>query len=780
MGPEVARAAALMGMLVSLAAAPASADWLQPGHDAARTFSTDEAGPEWDDVAWVVRLPGHIDTSPLILGGSAYVLTRPEFSCADESLPECTERVDGVSGIFRIDLDTAEVSAVVTFDLESESGIPGFPYEVFRRTLASDGERLFTTSDLGLDTFSLDGRLLWHSDLHEYNALSFEPSCTVPAAVSETLVVVACQAASETIFPTITYAAAFDPVTGEHRWTWTKTAGEEAGRGLVPPTCDASLPGSLCRSTEAISVPRAVSIVEPFVYVTTESLGGARGGIEYDAWTLNATTGDTLWAANSSALAGGGADFDATRCRIRTDASARPGCSPLRSIGPPSPTGDANLVYLKLDRFLRAHDPVGGTVLWTEDLGRADRNVGSDASAALDDGVLFVASSQTLARFNDPVPQAGWPFTLPAATTEAWGEYALVVTRDHLYAKSFSPDGTHAIYSIGLTDARVLWKHVFPNERGGGSAGTRFAVDRGVAVVTRYDGNVTALGRTAASPQPVADASTLFPGAGEAVEVDLSGSAPGAFGPATGFAADWGGGTSAGWQASPVLSHTYNSTGDKIARFMVRNDANQTASTTQVFHVGGTEPTFLEGAFSAERQEATFFVLGLVGTAIGGAIGVVRYRRRRTTLEREMKSIEEVYASTRTRPIECERALAERKAHVRGLLIDGRLDEGQSAALERRIDDLTRTLRLHELSDLLDLLPRGMAHALEEVLADGRVTTWERRSFLEVLEHDRVMPAEMKVRVRALIDEWYARDNTVAARTLTPTDARGEAPRQEG
>ncbi|HLE96363.1 MAG TPA: hypothetical protein VI997_03250, partial [Candidatus Thermoplasmatota archaeon] len=211
--------------------------------------------------------------------------------------------------------------------------------------------------------------------------------------------------------------------------------------------------------------------------------------------------------------------------------------------------------------------------------------------------------------------------------------------------------------------------------------------------------------------------------------------------------------------------------------------ANESASEVLLVHVGATKPTFLENAFKAENQNATFFVLGIAGTAIGGVVGLARLQRRRGALEHELRILEHEYERTRARPLECERALAERKSRARTLLIERKLDESQCHLLERRIDDLTRTLRLHELSDLLDLLPRGMAHALEEVLADGRVTTWERRSFLEVLEHDRVMPPEMKVRVRALIDEWYARDNTATARTLIPGGppepaAADEPPRQ--
>ncbi len=87
------------------------------------------------------------------------------------------------------------------------------------------------------------------------------------------------------------------------------------------------------------------------------------------------------------------------------------------------------------------------------------------------------------------------------------------------------------------------------------------------------------------------------------------------------------------------------------------------------------------------------------------------------------------YEATRGRVADCERALAERHAHAKVLLEDGKLDEGKFTVLERRIEALQRQVRSAVIDDRFDFLPRGLATRLEALLADGRVSSWEEEAF---------------------------------------------------
>ncbi len=113
---------------------------------------------------------------------------------------------------------------------------------------------------------------------------------------------------------------------------------------------------------------------------------------------------------------------------------------------------------------------------------------------------------------------------------------------------------------------------------------------------------------------------------------------------------------------------------------------------------------------------------------------------------------------THTKPVECERALAERRVRVRGMLVDGALDENQFAVLDRRIEELGRQSRIELIDDELGFLSVNMARTLRGILADGRVEKWERQHFEEAVERDALLSPEHKAKVRALLDEWFARD----------------------
>ena len=177
-----------------------------------------------------------------------------------------------------------------------------------------------------------------------------------------------------------------------------------------------------------------------------------------------------------------------------------------------------------------------------------------------------------------------------------------------------------------------------------------------------------------------------------------------------------------------------------------------------------------DSSFAGAPLARVLLVLfGLLATGAFAGFGVLRLQRRRERFQRELRAVEHAFAMTRERAADCEAALAERKAHCRGLFLDGRLEEGQFALLERRIDELRASVRLQVLDARLEFLPLGMVRALQGMLEDGRISAWEHRHFRDALQRDRFLTHAQKRQVQDLIDEWFARDSAGGAAAGTGT-----------
>jgi outer membrane protein assembly factor BamB len=756
----------LLALAALSVAAPAQAAWLQTGYDAARTSAPADEGPLADEVAWTVQLPGGrvggYGTAILVMGGSVYVLTG--------AYPGLGEGLT-TNGLFRVDVHTAQVTLLVEFDAPPN-------------VIASDGQALYVARDNGLGAYALDGSVLWERDLPQGFASRVFASCSDMALRNSTLYLACTEvdgvptgAAQPVLFDydgslvSTAVVATVDARTGATGWVWSEDPANSTQGG---PNADA--PTSTQPHTD--SEANWLSVVGPYVFATNFERAGYFLGPGFEPgtplepafadlfvagaslWALNEEDGSVRWVHNVTSGKRVAAGYAGTPAEeVVTDE-------------PPGPsgalTGTTTAVYVTLDRF-EALNPALGDVLWTADVGAEDATRFENANAiALRDTALYVASTQTVHRFDTETKQSLWRYTLPA--NEGWGT-AFVVTGRALYGRAYADaDGYNAIYAfdpaVRPEGQRVLWRHAFQSATPTGGQLFRYAVGDGVLAVAGQDGALALLGRTAASLRPAAQASTAFPPAGQEVRVDLSGTAPGLLGPATRFRADWGDGSASDWQASPVLTHAYAAAGEREARVWAGNDANQTSSEVVVFHVGSAPPVALsplQQAFAPENQNLTLFFVGLALTAMAAVPGVARLRRKRSRLREELKALERAYAMTRERPGDCEAALAERKARARGMLLDGKLDEAQFAILEKRIDELRGTLRLGALEGPLRFLPYSMVLALREVLADGRVTAWEREQFLAALERDEHLHPEQKQKVRAQLDAWFAHDAGAAA-----------------
>ncbi|HLE96523.1 MAG TPA: PQQ-binding-like beta-propeller repeat protein, partial [Candidatus Thermoplasmatota archaeon] len=679
---------------LSLAAPLASAaPWLQYGYDAARTGATLDPGPSWADVAFRVPVAEGFwccsASAPLVVEGSVYVLGL--------DLPRATV-------IHRVDLVTAEVSTFAEVPLVDQ--LPPVPDprggEPVRSLtgpawLGSDGDRLFATGDERVVSFDLaTGTELWTARIPPM-AGTDPPvtNCQAPAIETGKLYL-ACQQGGDAVFDNIVaLVVRIDATSGTVEWAWLADATDTADLSV---TCEEGIPAPACRDVAVIRQVDPVSVLGPYAVVKVYDASGGSTGVA--TFVLDKETGSEAGGRFSPPPldpANPPVNFRPRNCRL--DSGTNVCTSGLG--GSPVPTGTESEIVLKHGRFVYGVDPVAAEPTWQFDVGAETRNPGyfEARTFAFDGRRTYVATVTSLHAVEGGTEPAGWPIR-PLTQDEYWVDN-LVLTPTTLFAKSLARNNTETLRAFDPVTGTALWTHEFPKpteslsvlgtgvaSRSDFSDQGSFSVGSGVIVYVEGNGNVTVLGRTDASLAPSLDLGTDYPAVGRDVTVDLSSTRPGLFGSATSFRADWGDGTVTGWQPSPVLTHAYNASGDRTARFFAANDANQTASVVHVFHVGGTRPNVIAKAFDSEHQNATFFVLGLTGTAIGGAFGLTRLTARRRRLARELRLIDAAFDRTKKDVRDCEAALAERKAHCRGLLLDGKFDETQFAVIERHVEDL--------------------------------------------------------------------------------------------
>lgn len=754
MGPRrfPGRGILFAGLAITLLIAPlaASTPWTMSRGDPQGTGALPEAGPAWPDVALNLTLPGvPSDSPPLILDGTVYV--------AHEST---RDEPEGEAGVVAIDVDTGEMTRLVELDT-----VQGADTEVH---LATDGHRLYIASYRSIQAYGLDGDgPLW--------SWSWEPRVQDPVeaqcrylVIANGALTMACEEQREveteeddtTLLGLTAFVARLDAATGQPLWNWTRDTASLAEDTLAQEL------GVEAGQPVQFTWPVGLAEVGPVVVVqTVEGSGGdltppdtgsrmSGGQARTVIRGLDKTSGETLWAEQSTTMTWGEGE-------LQDGPRGEPAPKALL-FGDPAAEG--SVVYAKIGASsqveadgqasisggLTALNPGTGQTLWQRPLGAEDFDPGNTAGTGVSiaGGHLFTTSAQTVYRIDADTPDARWATTLQPATDRRFDEDP-IVTADRLYTATSDTEGVNGtLFAYERETGEIAWTWSPPQV-------ISFSVGDGLLVATPWDGwTLSILGQTEASPTPTAEVSEAYPDPGQAVTVDLSESQAGLQGPITRYKAIWGDGTQTAWQASPQLTHTYNTTGTHTARFLVASDSGQSASITQVFDVGGTEPNALEVAFQRENQDLTFGLLGLAVALGGGIIGVARRRRERARLQDELEALETGFEETRDNPGECEAFLETRKARARSLLLDGDLTEEQFGVVETRVAELQRQLRTDILDDRLQFLPHGMVQNLKRMLADGRISSWEREAMEELLESDQTLADAQKDKVRDLLDRW--------------------------
>lgn len=329
--------------------------------------------------------------------------------------------------------------------------------------------------------------------------------------------------------------------------------------------------------------------------------------------------------------------------------------------------------------------------------------------------------------------------------------------RTFVFLERESSSGSR-LAALDSANGRVVWTHVFDGAVRsvvGGPAAIVAVVQKATAAR-----ELVVVGASNASIPIGATTTNAYPGPAELVRVDLSTSGAGLRGAPTKYRADWGDGEETPWQSSPVLTHAYNAVGDQMAYVFAGNDAGQVSAKAVVFHVGQHDPaiTILNHPFADEYQETTFFLLGLVATALVAALGVYRAGRKRRRFHHELRALEDGHRRLASDPRASDSLLSQRKSAARALFLEKRIEEAHASFLERRVDELRRGLRLGTIEDKLKFLPYGMVAQLQRILADAHVDEWERRHFVDALDAQTELSTAQRAKARRVIDDWFTRD----------------------
>lgn len=82
----------------------------------------------------------------------------------------------------------------------------------------------------------------------------------------------------------------------------------------------------------------------------------------------------------------------------------------------------------------------------------------------------------------------------------------------------------------------------------------------------------------------------------------------------------------------------------------------------------------------------------------------------------------------------------------------------------KRIDELSRILRLGTIEQQFQCFPFSMLRSLRAILEDRHVSAPAYEHFMQALANEPSMTPEYKERVEKLIEDWFARDSGGAGR----------------
>ncbi|MBI2077148.1 MAG: hypothetical protein HYT80_02080 [Euryarchaeota archaeon] len=663
---------------------------------------------------------------PLILGDQIYMANVHLRAFPSPTYNVTVRRVNASSGTQETLFSIAASSSELVSDGENLYVYTGSYIEVFNLTAHRFDGRLSTSLNPAVDqTTPLPG---------------FDTDRCVSPLLQGHVLVIACRDRASFGQADAVFVRAFDTRTRSVLWTWVRdseTAVRPAGNNPVTWQGFSYAPrksGFFVELSGLALVGNTLTLVD---YVTDgdalEREDNRGGAVVSEVWFLNATRGA----------------FEGLRWQLATTGTVSqtgPGAvganAPNR---PPHATGASHWAFAKFDSLIRYNlsDPPSSKATDSRPGPNLEGDV--DTTIALWGDRLYVPNRRGILEFDFELTQ-GWAFELPAGFELVEGP--TVATGTCVFVQSSRQrqdrESPGILHCIDPRTGRERWSHAFPRQ-------VQFSVSDEMLAAVDARGRLTILGRSAASIGIQTRASTLYPRPGEPFWLAFSDTRPGAFGPATDFRIDWGDGTGADWAPGDVFTHQYEAPVTFTVRAWARNPAGQESTTSLQIYAGTIDPSlsFLSKALLPENQDKTFFVVGLLVTLI-----LIRNAR----FQREIRAIDDAYERTEADPEACESVLEEYRQRARQHLFSHRLADSQAQVLERRVDELHRTVRLRIVDEHFEFLPHGMVKRLRAILDDGLVTQLERSHFLGALKALPTVSKSQKGQIQDLIDTWFERD----------------------
>lgn len=709
---------------------------------------------------------------------------------------------EGKGGLYKVPFDGTPPSRIISVPSAAESSFNNFA------TIASDGSQFFIVNGGILEAYPLVGGFPgWSLPLIQAVNQGHDVYCATPAIRDDALFA-ACYDAGQLQGGDLTgeflyggapsdsslVVVAVDLAKHKVRWSTTYDLSATLGTALLSDTCSAIATAASCKSA-FFPQHMGITVVGASVLLNANAIEAGAGYWGAFLAAFEAETGDLRWHHRDPGEPNPDADEDLAPLLI-------PGTS---FFTPGTPRG----IYWKAGNQLFEVNPQQGWNKLPTAGGPASLTMGNkDSSAATscgtvihDGGIVYASSPETIIR-TDPMT---WTVEtqvvdrsigVPNDALESWWAcLGMQVHGDVLYARIASYETANVgrspvstFWALDKESLDPLWNITFhqpgikvENDCGCPHMAMSFAVADDKLIIDGIDGTVRILGTTPASPVVQPLFTSLYPEAGAIFTVNLAESIAGKQGALDRFAVDWGDGTSADWGPTATFSHAYSQAGDYMVRFMV-GGGPQTASVTQVLHVGTPDPAILQAeleaartaanrtpeppelnllqqAFAPEFQDWTLFFIGLVITAVGASVGLLRLTRRRTRVRRELDAVATILRRFGNNPIECERRIAAKRLHVAELHLDGKLDEAQLAVVEKRMDEVIRTVRTSTFEAKLDYLPYGLVKMVRRILEDSHVASEEVRAFHAALAASPGLTVAQKAEARSLVDGWSARDS---------------------
>ncbi|HET6404124.1 MAG TPA: hypothetical protein VFH78_05715 [Candidatus Thermoplasmatota archaeon] len=400
----------------------------------------------------------------------------------------------------------------------------------------------------------------------------------------------------------------------------------------------------------------------------------------------------------------------------------------------------------------RAAFVLGGDIILADTSGNVQRRPLADVQAepqaapAWWSSTLLVPRERTMQRYDTGSLEPLWERAWSAPDGGSILDLVLVTPGSAAVLWREAGAGAAHLSRLELSSAAELQRIPLGEERTGGRIVPRAD---GSMLVTFGAGRVYTLGATPL-PRPTVALSNAYPAVEEAVTLRVD--APGA----ARVLVAWGDGA-VDEVTSGEATHQYQAERPRAISVTAVMPDGRTATTEVLARVGAPPPatlTAIQRAFAPERQELTFFVLGLALTGGGALFAAALRRRRHARLAQEEQRLRVVMDASLLTPTQGLAALEAHRAHLRDQHTRRRLDDAQYAMLDHRAVRAMKSARYRLLGASLNKLSPHFRRVLDTALEDGQVTSGEMAALVAAVEEEPALSADERERVRSLLLRW--------------------------